>query len=843
LTIGGLPDIENHSQYQEQAHGRINTMKLSYLPTNQRRGGRAIPVPLSRCDRLAAKRDAARSAKTFAGIIAIAFALTFLLASPCVADAQQIFGTITDTLGRPLAQVNVELRDEYGRVNAHSVTDRAGHFTIAPANSGIYSLDAGKPGFKSAIKIVQVPHNSAEPIAFALDAVTALSLPVSATMIHAPNSVSITGANKYTMTAQDITNLPKGQNSTLTDVLTQMPGVAIDQNQQIHIRNTEGPQFQYEINGVFVPFDINTNPPFVSMLNPMFIKSMSLLDGILPSRYSYATGGVLNIQTKDGCEAPGGSVSMYGGQRNTMQPSFQYGGCDGKFSYYLSGLYSQSNSAFSSATPAPDAIHNHTNQGQGFGFFAYDLNSTTRISLITSASASDNQLPNQPGLPTEFKLTGAPYISSSDINSYLDFRDYLGILSLNGAPTADLTYQLAYSAHYISQDFQPDNVGELVYQGVASTAFHSDLDNTLEGDLTYKFRNHSLNGGFYLGEYGVEADDNSLVFKVDPAGNFLPVRVINNSNKINLLSGIYLGDTWQITEKLRANAGIRWDRLSGYTYDNQFDPTFNLVYMPWLNTTLHAGVARYMQVPNFQGISPGAPAAFAGTTGFAGVGTVTPETEDDLEFDAGIVHQIDKHLTISEDAFYEYNKRYLDTGQFGDVPIFAPFNYKHGYIWGTETAVTYNTGNLSMHASTTIGRNLQKGVATGQFNFDPDELGYINRHYIVLDHQPLYGASGGITYNWDPYSFSLSTIYSSGLRGGFADLESLPNLIQIDLSGQRSFQVPHLGEVIDRITLLNVADRTNLIRPAEGIGIFQSAYGPRLTVYDALTVPLPALNQ
>ena len=67
----------------------------------------------------------------------------------------------------------------------------------------------------------------------------------------------------------------------------------------------------------------------------------------------------------------------------------------------------------------------------------------------------------------------------------------------------------------------------------------------------------------------------------------------------------------------------------------------------------------------------------------------------------------------------------------------------------------------------------------GQFNFDPDELGYINRHYIVLDHQPLYGASGGITYNWKPYAFSISTLYSSGLRGDFADLESLPNVIQM----------------------------------------------------------------
>ena len=55
--------------------------------------------------------------------------------------------------------------------------------------------------------------------------------------------------------------------------------------------------------------------------------------------------------------------------------------------------------------------------------------------------------------------------------------------------------------------------------------------------------------------------------------------------------------------------------------------------------------------------------------------------------------------------------------------------------------------------------------------------------------------------------------------------------------------MPSIGEVTDRITLLNIFDRTNLIRPAEGIGIFQAAYGPRITVYDTLTIPLPALTR
>jgi hypothetical protein len=777
-------------------------------------------------------------------VIVIAFSIASGFASICQAGAQTISGIVTDTLSRPLAQVRLELRDQNGGAIADTSTDKEGRFAITPAKSGLYSLVASKPGFKTANKIVHFPRRTTEPLSISLGAEIALKVPVQASLIHAPNSVSATGANKYTVTAQDIANMPRGDNTSITDVLTQMPGVAIDQNQQIHIRNTEGPQFQYQINGVMVPLDINTNPPFVSMINPMFIKQMTLLDGILPSRYSYATGGVLNIKTKDGCEQPGGSVSMYGGQRDTVQPSFQYGGCKGKFSYYVSGLYSMSNSAFSSATPAPDAIHNSTIQGQGFGFFAYDVNPTTRLSLITSVAASNNELPNQNNLEPKFQLVGTGNYPSADINSFLDFRDYMGILALNGAPAPGLTYQLAYATHYISQSFAPDNVGELIYQGIASTAFHSDFDNTLQADVTYKIGDHELGAGGYLGEYEVEADDYSLVFTTPTGpGHLTPVQVINNTNKINLLSGIYLEDTWQITEKVRVNAGVRWDRLSGFTDRNQVDPTINLVFQPWATTTLHGGFARYMQVPSFQGISSGAPEAFKNTTGEAGTGTVTPETEDDYEWDTGIVHQLTKNVTISEDAFYEYTKHYLDTGQFGDVPIFAPFNYKHGYIWGTETAITYSGENLSAHASTTIGRNMQKGVATGQFNFDPGELGYINRHYIVLDHQPLYGAAAGMSYRCKPWEFSSDVIYSSGLRGGFADLESLPHVVQVNLAAQRAFPVPGLGDITDRITLLNIFDRTNLIRPAEGIGIFQAAYGPRITVYDTLTIPLPALNK
>jgi hypothetical protein len=230
-----------------------------------------------------------------------------------------------------------------------------------------------------------------------------------------------------------------------------------------------------------------------------------------------------------------------------------------------------------------------------------------------------------------------------------------------------------------------------------------------------------------------------------------------------------------------------------------------------------------------QGISPTASAAFAGTTAEGPAGVSTPLTEDDVEWDVGIVHHLTPKVTLSQDIFYEITHHYLDTGQFGVVPIFAPFNYDHGTIWSSESAVAYKDDKLSAYGNVTIGRNLQQGVVTGQFNFDPIELAYIDSHDIVLDHQPLYGASAGASYKWQRFTFILDGIYSSGLRAGFADLEPLPTVVQINAGVQADFRVPGVGRVTDRLTVLHLFDRVNLIRPAEGIGIFQSAYGPRFT--------------
>jgi outer membrane receptor protein involved in Fe transport len=246
-----------------------------------------------------------------------------------------------------------------------------------------------------------------------------------------------------------------------------------------------------------------------------------------------------------------------------------------------------------------------------------------------------------PNLAPAFSLAGVNNFQSANINSYLNFRDYLLSVALNGSISQNLTYQVAYSIHSITQAFHPDDAGELIFQGVASTATHDDTDNTLQGDLTYHLNRHTLGTGFYIGTYRVAADDSSLVFPVDANGNQtsdVPLRILDSAGATNVISGLYANDLWQISDRWRANLGLRWDDLTGFTDRNQVDPTLNLSFLATSDTTLHAGFARYMQVPSFLGIPPNASVVFAGTTAGGPPGVSTPLAEDDYEWDAGVVH-------------------------------------------------------------------------------------------------------------------------------------------------------------------------------------------------------------
>jgi outer membrane receptor for ferrienterochelin and colicins len=142
-----------------------------------------------------------------------------------------------------------------------------------------------------------------------------------------------TGASTYTINEAAIGAQPGGDNQLLNQVVMQAPEVAQDSFGQFHVRG-EHNGLQYRLNGIILPEGISV---FGQALDPRLISSMTLITGALPAEYGLRTAGIIDLKTKSGVIDPGGSVSIYGGSHGTVEPSFNYGGSEGRFNYFVSG--------------------------------------------------------------------------------------------------------------------------------------------------------------------------------------------------------------------------------------------------------------------------------------------------------------------------------------------------------------------------------------------------------------------------------------------------------------------------------------------------------------------------
>src|SRR5271166_208165 len=143
------------------------------------------------------------------------------------------------------------------------------------------------------------------------------------------------GATVYDFTPQALEVIPRGENAPLNEVLLRAPGVAQDSFGQIHVRG-EHANVQYRLNGVELPEGLSV---FGQAIESRFANSMSLITGALPAQYGFQTAGVVDIQTKTGITNPGLAITMYGGQQNWLQPSFEYGGGSGPVDWYVTADY------------------------------------------------------------------------------------------------------------------------------------------------------------------------------------------------------------------------------------------------------------------------------------------------------------------------------------------------------------------------------------------------------------------------------------------------------------------------------------------------------------------------
>jgi outer membrane receptor protein involved in Fe transport len=797
-----------------------------------------------------------------------------MLGSACPAGSAAAAGTIEgvtrDAEGLPLPRVRLILSAAAGPV-AQAVTSRAdGHYKFAGLAAGAYAIAGTKGGF--AMATAEVAMRTGERVS--LDLTLAAAAPgapaelgevtVVARRLEAARAAiePQIGASVYTVTSQAIDAQPGGANNTLNQVVLQTPGVSQDAEAAggIHVRNEMQPE-EFRINGIPLPTGLSF---FGQGLSPRFANSISLITGALPAQYGLSTTGIIDIQTKSGLFAPGGSVTMYGGSYQTLQPSFEYGGSTDGYNYYFAGDFLSTNRGIDGVTAAATQIHDFSTQGHGFAYLNKVIDAENQLTAIAGLFDGHFEIPNNPFTPF---FPGITFLNGIPVTAYnpeaLDERQnelsQFAVLSyLHSGPAVD--FRVSAFTKYSTLDFSRDPaLADLAFNGISQNASLKSFAGGMQIDASGRIGpDHTLHAGLFAAGERFTSNTLSAVLVQDGGNAFgptfgstaatsFPTEIAASLGQTGWSCSAWVQDEWRVRPQLTLNYGLRFDAVHQFAVGSQISPRLNAVWQATPTTVLHAGYARLFTPPPFQ---QGPAENLAQLNDFNNTGLTTsgapPSTENspvEVEtanlIDFGAVQNLSGDFKLGADLYYKYAKNGVDFGQFGAPIITIPFNYGLVINRGVELTGTYQNGPFSWYGNLALAQQRAKSIVSAQFNFSPDDLAFIDTASIPTDHSQLVTGSSGVSYLWGDTRFSADMLGGTGTRttlpGGTPNGASLPPYVQVNLSIQHRFKLPYVGAFKLRFDAINLLNAIYLLRSSTALGAFTPAYGPGRTFFAGLT--------
>ncbi|WP_407165993.1 TonB-dependent receptor domain-containing protein [Bradyrhizobium sp. ORS 111] len=878
--------------------------------------------------------------RTFRGILLSASSLTLVVASGAAALAQAPTGPApqgTTSTPEPSASPSAQPSPQPSPANSPTpqstpaVQAAPPGANVLPETRVAAPAERRRPQTPPPRQVVRNPPSTAAPVPSAEQAQAAANRQVvqqTQNFDQRRDNVIMpkVGTTNYQLSQRDIESLPQGNAAQLSDIVLQFPGVYQDSTSSgdFHVRN-EHANVQYRINGILLPDGVSG---FSQLLETSFIGSIGLLTGALPAQYGLRTAGVLDITTKSGAALSGGSVSIYGGSRQTITPSFEYGGVEGKTDYYVTGRYLSTGLGLENPIATLNAIHDHSEQGRFFAYTSTVLDDpTTRVVTISGFGETRYQIPNNPGQAGNaggfcggpfdpanpclnpdgtpnpnapaYTAFGKSAFDSATINQNQYEKNAYNVIAWQKSE-GNFDAQLAYYSRYSDLHFVPDPVGDLFINNVASDVYRSSFLNGISGDFSYRVNDaHTVRAGFYTNGEQSSIATVSTVEPLDPADPSgltaidRPFNILDSSKLFGWQLGAYAQDEWRLTQQLTLNYGLRFDQIYQYVDANQFSPRASLTYKPWWSTVLHVGYMRTFEPPQqvlgrtiptqiFNGTTAGTPtitpdqaAVLPGQVAgqpLQNVGAIQPERAN--VYDAGFTQQLLPQcpttsssipgkapapaancpsLEIGGSIYYKTARDLLDDGQFGQAYVLTAFNYDRAENYGAELKLRFRYGGFSADTSWAWGVQHAHTVVSNQTLFSPDDLVYIQNHWIHTDHDQTYTGSGRVAYRWtdtstwlDGTTASASFIYGSGLRTSpdgvvCPNCDHLPSYWQVNTGVSHEFANGWNGlPVTVRFDVVNVTDYIYQIRNGSGIGVFASQYGPRRGYYFGISQKLGA---
>ena len=607
---------------------------------------------------------------------------------------------------------------------------------------------------------------------------------------------------------------------------------------------------QYRINGIQLPEGISG---FGQSVDSRFADRIDFVTGALPAQYGLRTAGIVDIETKEGSfMKPGGSLGLLAGGHDTFQPSAELVGSQGALSYYATANFLTNTLGIENPLPTRNAIHDRTEQTRGFGYLSYLVDDNTRLGLMAGTYEGRFQIPNNPGQAPAFSLAGISDVEtgfnarpSAELDQRQREQNHYVVGSLQQTRGA-LDYQAALFYQYSTLHYLPDpQGGDLIYNGVASDAFKSNSAAGVQADASYKIvTDHTLRfGGAYT--HQLTKSDNSVgVFLTDENGNPIsnePITIVDNSDKRGNLSSLYVQDEWRIDPRLTVNYGLRFDHVAAFTNEHQLSPRINALWKVTEATAaacrlfalLHAAAAgagradqhrslpRHDQCAGSRRFRHGQGRAYALLRRRA------------LAYHHAALDRRRRHVL---QAHHQYaRRRAVRTGADPHALQLRRRSRARRRVLDHLFAGRHGAATLNLAISKAKG----KDIVSGQSLFGADELAYIADHFIYVDHDQRYSLSGGVTYRFGDNRVSADLVYGSGLRntpdGAPPNSGKLPSYATMNVAYVRSWKESPVGSLETRVGVINLFDKTYLLRDGSGVGVGAPQYGERRTWFAAIT--------
>lgn len=219
--------------------------------------------------------------------------LFFICAGAVNLYAQQtISGTVTDSAGTPLPDVNIKIKGSY----IGTASDIDGKYTLKGMGPGDYTVQVSAIGFKT-VEYTGIKVNKGEN--------TELDIKLNITSYSVDEEILVIGErplldieqtdSKHVISSDEI----KGKMvENVIDVVTLQPGV-IKQDDALYIRGGRSDDNSYLLDGMSVQ-DPLAGTGFGLQMSSNALEEVEVITGGYSAEYGQATSGVVNVKTKEG---------------------------------------------------------------------------------------------------------------------------------------------------------------------------------------------------------------------------------------------------------------------------------------------------------------------------------------------------------------------------------------------------------------------------------------------------------------------------------------------------------------------------------------------------------------